>query len=393
MDFEQYFSDKDFRKTPRIGVHYEQKTTPDLLWCVAHVILDVTKNNRALIFSDKDIRQSPVFNSLMQDYFSKPPQEEAENEYNKVSSYQLDVLTFAGTLESVGRRPKKYRVNNLAILEYIAINDLNASRFLSEYTEKFLRDNGLWTVFDTYRQNPNQSNHLLAKEAYWNWARVNTAVKGDDRRHTYRVFNKIFNVFCYKYRVPGEDASNITTGPCPYSFLIYNRTNFRDENMPSGMTRQQYRDEVLSEIDQEGVVETLLQKVKDTIKEKYGNDSEIKEERFGYLPNGGVHVHHILPRHSFPQFSLSRENLIALTPGQHLSFAHIEANTRTISPQFQIVCLRKKFEHLKQSLTHGETFYDLSEFVRVLNTCFGWGLSEDSVVEDIEARFSALPVS
>jgi len=393
MDFEQYFRDKNLHKTPRIGVHYEQKTTPDLLWCVAHVILDVTKDDRTTIFSDKDVRQSPVFNSLMQDYFSKPPQEDAENEYNKVSSYQLGVLAFAGVLEQVGERPKKYKIKDLPVLEYIAINDLNASRFLSEYTEKFLRDNGLFDAFEIYRQNPNQSNHLIAKEAYWDWARVNTAVKGNDRRHTYRVFNKIFNVFCYKHRLPGEDASNITTGPCPYSFLIYNRANFRDENMPSGMTRQQYRDEVLSEIEQGGVVETLLQKAKDTIKEKYGNDSEIKEEQYGYLPNGGVHVHHILPRHSFPQFSLSRENLIALTPGQHLSSAHIEANTRTINPQFQIVCLRRKLQHLRESLTEGESFYDLSEFVRILNTCFGWELSENATIDIVESKVSTLPTA
>src|SRR3989338_4063897 len=277
MDFKEYFRTKSLFKTPNTGVHYEQKITPDLIWCVSHVVLNLVGNDQSRVFTDKDIRGSIVFNSLMRDYFSKAPQENAENEYNKASSYQLGVLAFAGILDQVAERPKKYQVNHMEALKFIAVNDFNASSFLCEYTEKFISDNGLSEVFEIYRQNPNQDNYLRAKEVYWNWAKTHTAVKGEDRRHTYRVFNKLFNVFCYKNRLPGEDASNITSGPCPYSFLIYNRTNFRDKDMPSGMTRQQYQEEVLSEIEQEGVVETLLQKVKDLVKARHGNDSEIKD--------------------------------------------------------------------------------------------------------------------
>jgi hypothetical protein len=390
MDFKEYFRTKSLLKTPNTGVHYEQKITPDLIWCVSHVVLNLIGNDQSRVFTDKDIRESLVFNSLMRDYFSKAPQENAENEYNKVSSYQLGVLAFAGILDQVAERPKKYQVNNIEALKFIAVNDFNASSFLCEYTEKFISNNGLSEVFEDYRQNPNQDNYLKAKEAYWNWAKTHTAVKGDDRRHTYRVFNKLFNVFCYKNRLPGEDASNITSGPCPYSFLIYNRTNFRDKDMPSGMTRQQYQEEVLSEIEQGGVVETLLQKVKDLVKAKHGNDSEIKDLIFNYATNSGVHVHHILPRHSYPQYSLSKENLISLTPGQHLSLAHIEANTRTINPEFQRICLKKKFEHIKTSIEANDGFYDLKEFIKVLNTCFNWTLNENSNLQIIESALLSI---
>lgn len=383
MDFKEYFRTKSLLKTPNTGVHYEQKITPDLIWCVSHVVLNLIGNDQSRVFTDKDIREPLVFNSLMRDYFSKAPQESAENEYNKVSSYQLGVLAFAGILDQVAERPKKYQVNNMEALKFIAVNDFNASSFLCEYTEKFITDNGLSEVFENYRQNSNQDNYLKAKEAYWNWAKTHTAVKGDDRRHTYRVFNKLFNVFCYKNRLPGEDASNITSGPCPYSFLIYNRTNFRDKDMPSGMTRQQYQEEVLSEIEQGGVVETLLQKVKDLVKTKHGNDSEIKDLEFNYVTNSGVHVHHILPRHSYPQYSLSKENLISLTPGQHLSLAHVEANTRTINPEFQRICLKKKFKHIKNSIEANDGFYDLKEFIKILNTCFNWTLNENSNLQII----------
>jgi hypothetical protein len=382
MDFKEYFKTKNLVKTPRVRIHYEQKITPDLIWCVSYVILDLIKGNSKKAFTDEGIRDSSLFNSLMQDYFSKAPQKDAENEYNKVSSYQLGLLTFARVLEQVSERPKKYKVNNINILKYIAVNDLNASQFLCEYTEKFIKDNGLLTVFNNYRHTPNQDNYLKIKEAYWRWSKINTAIRGRDRKHTYRVLNKMFNVFCYKNRLPGEDRSNIISGPCPYSFLIYNRANFRDKDMPSGMTRQQYQTQVLLDINTGGVVETLLQKARDAVKARHGDDSEIKDPMLGYMSKGGVHVHHILPKHSYPQFSLSKENLISLNPGQHFSLAHIESNTRSINPQFQIICLRTKFKEIKEST---DDFYDLREFIKMLNACFSWSLEDDSTFDEVES--------
>ncbi len=390
MDFEAYFQTKSLVKTPRVGVHYEQKITPDLIWCVAHVVRELVAQDPQRTFTDKDVRESPVFNALMQDYFSKAPQEGAENEYNKLSSYQLGVLVFAGVLTQVGMRPKTYQVVQREILEYVAVNDFNARSFLCAYTIKFIADNGLSPVFESYQQTPSQDTYQRAKEAYWQWAQVNTAVKGNDRRHTYRVFNKIFNVFCYAHRIPGEDASNVVPGPCPYAFLIYNRENFRDKDMPTGMTRERYQQEVLAGFEQDGVVETLLQKVKNAMKVRYHHDSEIKDPTLGYLPGAGVHVHHILPQHSYSQFSLTKENLICLTPGQHYSFAHVAGNTRTINPDFQQICLKTKFAHIKESLQAGEDFYDLREFAKVLTTCFGWQLSENPTLEEIEERLADL---
>ena len=390
MDFSSFFRSKNLHKTPLEGVHYEQKTTPDLIWCVSQVILEITRNDRNKVFTDKDIRSAPIFNSIMQDYFSKASQIGAENEYNKVSSYQLGVLAFTGILQQIEKSPKKYKVIDYVALEYISINDLNASKFLCEYTDKFILDNGFSTVFDTYRVNPNQANYLRAKDAYWEWAKNNTAVGGVDRRHTYRVFNKIFNVYCYKHHIPGEDASNIVTGPCPYSFMLYNRANFRDKDMPSGMTRQQFQKEMLTQIDTGGVVETYVKKVADAVKLRHRNESEIQGLDLGYEPQSGVHVHHILPRESFPQFILARENLIALTPGQHLSKAHIKANTRTIDSKFQIICLKKKFEHIKVSINAHDDFYNLKEFIKILNTYFNWQLQENSSIDIVESHMSSI---
>ncbi|MCX6751913.1 MAG: hypothetical protein NTZ87_00180 [Candidatus Nomurabacteria bacterium] len=326
----------------------------------------------------------------MQDYFSKPSQNLAPGEYNKVSSYQLGLLSYAGILEQVNNRPKKYKIKKLEALEYMSVNDLNASKFLTEYTEKFLSDNGLITYFQNYKNNPNQANHLIAKDKYWEWAKINTAVKGTDPKHTYRVFNKIFNVYCYKHRIPGEDGSNVTDGPCPYSFLIYNRTNFRDENMPTGMTRREYTEKMLSDINTNGVVEVVLvQKAKAEIKRKYNGESEIQDVALGFIPNGGVHIHHILPQSTHRQFALYRENLIALTPGQHFSSAHVQGNTQRVDPIFQKTCLKRKFEHIKESIQNGEDFYVLSKFIQVINSAFNLQLNEASTINEVGTALSA----
>lgn len=390
MDFIEYFKNVDLVKIPMQGVHFEQKTTPDLLWCVAHVVLDLISENPLRIFSDKEVRSSPIFDSLMIDYFAKAPQHSAENEYNKLSSYQLGVLEFAGILKLVDQRPKKYQVSHIEALEYIAVNDWNASRFITEYTVKFIYDNNLNGIFETYKNNPNQINYLQVKEAYWEWAKLHTNIRGTDRRHTYRVFNKIFNIYCYKNRLPGEDATNLTLGPCPYSFLLYKRVNFRDVDKPQGMTREEYQKSLLSEVENLGVVETLLAKAKDSVRAYHENNSEIIDPAYGYLPDQGIHVHHILPRHSYPQFSLMKENLISLTPGQHLSSAHIRGNTDSINPQFQIICLKSKFNKIKLSLEKEDGFYELSRFIAILNCLFNWNLDYDASIVLVQSRLDSI---
>lgn len=377
MNFAIYFKNRSLKKTPKVGIHFEQKTTPDLIWCVALVILDITKDDHEKSFSDKDeVRKSVIFNDLMQDYFSKPTQSEAPKEYDKVSRYQLGLLEYTGLIKSVSERPKMFRITDRSALEFIAINDLNAAKFLSEYTDKFVKDNGLWSSFEKYLNAPNQQNYINAKETYWRWAKINTAVKTDNPQHSYRVYNKIFNVLCHKYRIPGQYHSNVADGVCPYSYLIYNRDNFRDKDKPTGMTRQTYIDTMLSDIDKDGVVATLLKKAKDSISRKYG-DSELKEPEFGYLPENGVHVHHMLPISFNPEYSLVRENLIALTPGQHLSYAHVKGNTKIVAPQYQAICLKRKLEHIIESLNAGEDFYDYATFVDVVNTCYEWQKPQD----------------
>lgn len=389
MDFKTYISSINLTKLGHKGIHFEQKTTPDLIWCVALVLLDITKDDPDLVFNDRDdVRTSRVFNDLMQDYFTKAPQSEAEDEYNKVSSYQLGLFEYAGIIERVDERPMRYKIIRRDVLQELAINDLNASKFLTEYTEKLIRDNGLWSSFESYLRNPTQQGYMEFKEAYWRWARRNTGVRTTNPQHSYRVFNKIFNILCYKYRIPGQSASNVIDGVCPYNFLIYNRKNFRDKDKPSGMTRREYTDTILSQIDSEGVVGTLLKKAKEAVARKY-EDSEVKNPEYGYLPNKGIHVHHILPVHAYREFSLVRENLIALTPGQHLSDAHPMGNTRLIDRHYQAICLLQKLNSIRESIANQEDFYEPSRFIDIVNACYGLDLGLETSLESLETIISS----
>lgn len=386
MDFTNFFKNRSLKKVPKVGVHFEQKITPDLFWCVAFAILDLTKGDPEQSFTDQDIRASSTYITLMRDYFSKAPQKNAEGEFNKVSRYQLEVMVYAGVLDKSNQKPSRYSIRELDVLRYVAQNDFSASYFLTAYVDKLIIDNNWTDVFEAYRANPTQDNYEYIKEAYLQWARINTNVKGANKDHTYRVVNKIFNLYCYAHGIPGEDGSRVKTSPCPYSYLIYKRTNFRDLDLPRGMTRSEYKlylQEQMATVDQEGVIDSFMKKAKDEVKKKYHMDSEIKDAAWGYAPDRVVEAHHILPRRAFPQFAISKENLISLTPDQHRSLAHVGKYTGPVDPIFQIVCLLSKLMHIVESLDADQDFYSYRNFVSMLNAVYDWQLEEDIAADTV----------
>jgi isochorismate synthase EntC len=157
------------------------------------------------------------------------------------------------------------------------------------------------------------------------------------------------------------------------------------------MTRKEYQEKVLADIDAGGVVQVvLIQKAKDEIRKKYNGTSEIQEVEYNFTANSGVHIHHILPQSSFPQFSLYRENLIALTPGQHLSFAHVQGNTQRVDSNFQKICIKRKFENIKESLNRGESFYNLSQFVDIFNNALNLNLNKNSSISEIDSAIATV---
>ena len=366
MNFQNYFSNISLKKIPsKKGIHFEQKITPDLLWCICQVLQDITLTNRNLVFTDRDIRKSQIFNNLMVDYFSKPFQSEnTENEYNKVSSYQLGFLVYCNVIEEVTSGPKSYKIQNLNIIKELATHELNALNFLNAFVDKFILDNGLYTFFNNYCNNQTQNNYIKAKEAYWLWSKKNTKIRTNKPTHSNRVFNKIFNIYAFANSLSGQLGANISERKCPYNYLIYKRVNFRDEMLPRGLSRKEYRE--LEEV--EATLERKERQTKKEVREKHPF-GEIQIFNLGYVNNYNFNCHHILPKNEFKKFMAYRENIIILTPEQHYSFAH-NRGTSSINDEYQIQCLIYKLQSIENSIINFENFYNFENFIEMINSLF-----------------------
>ena len=195
-DIWDFILDQDLKRTrTKKGTYFEQKITPDLLSFIAKAIIEFTKSDVSIYFTDKDIRSSEFFIMMIRDYFSKPTQtKKTENEYNKMSSYQIGLLAFSGILKEVGNHPYTYKISNLRILTFIAQSDMNALFFLKLYIVKMLEDNNLLKKFNLYKEKPTQESYIKLKKEFWGWSKINTFVRGENPQHSYRVFNKIFNL-------------------------------------------------------------------------------------------------------------------------------------------------------------------------------------------------------
>jgi hypothetical protein len=154
--------------------------------------------------------------------------------------------------------------------------------------------------------------------------------------------------------------------------LMYNRDNFRDiySVKPKELTRRQYAEQIGYK-PSSGLNSYMSQKAKRLV--RYFNDtfrdgrSEVFSER--HNADLAVNIHHIFPEAEFPEICAYYENLIALTPTQHFSYAHPLGNTGRIDVQYQHVCLIAKVGVIKETLEdlNREQIY---EFGRFMHVCF-----------------------
>ena len=85
-------------------------------------------------------------------------------------------------------------------------------------------------------------------------------------------------------------------------------------------------------------------------------------------------IHHIFPVNEFPIIADYLENLIALTPTQHLLYAHPNNNTQYIDRMYQYLCLVAKTGTIRDNLLGKKEepiIYDFYLYQIVLNTGLG----------------------
>ena len=96
------------------------------------------------------------------------------------------------------------------------------------------------------------------------------------------------------------------------------------------------------------------------------------------------HAHHIFAKAQHPQFEAYPENLIMLTPDQHLSEAHPKSRTSQVDPDYQIQYLLVQCDIIAESRRKGETLYSKERFVKMLNE----GLRLEVKMRDSFAKIS-----
>ena len=147
------------------GRWIDQKCTPDVLSFIADCIYFYATENPNKEFCTQDIWFSDYAVQNTEAVFKKPSpkQNAAKNEYDKFFQQPMKLLANSKVLLERKEGAKNiFKVNNLQILEYIAISEKNALKFLYRYIEKVLQDSGIYYDFENFFQS--QKNAIRNKD-------------------------------------------------------------------------------------------------------------------------------------------------------------------------------------------------------------------------------------
>lgn len=374
------------------GRWIDQKCAADVVTVVADCILNYGLEHADDFFTTKDVWHYRYTVENVESIFRKPGVEriEAKNEYDKFFQQPMEMLAYAGVLNKEKRGNKNfYQIANYDVLEYIALRERNALVFLKTYIEKVLKDCNIYYLFETFFGWQNKTSYNDLKDGFTNFVIANTKINGAVECH--RIFIKVLNPLAYFARSCGTEKGRLSEHPITYDMLMYNRNNFRDvyANKPKGVTRKEYAAEHPVEVN-----------------EAYYHYQSARAKRFLKLFNDqnrggitehldGIHehdqatqMHHIFPEADYPEICYFLENLIALTPTQHMNYAHPGHRTTEIDEQYQQLLLLSKADRIQENLsTVGiERIYDFSNLLFVLNV----GFDNDDVLEITDMDFGAV---
>ncbi len=355
---------------------------------------------KVLEFNSRDIWFSNYTVTYVQDIFKKPDlnKQAAKHEYDKFFMQPMEMLAYAGVLNKrkVGTR-NIYSVADYEVLEYISLRERNALAFLQIYIQKVLSDSGLWDVFDTFYEKQTADSYKAAKLAFSSFTKEHTPINGDTECN--RIFIKVLNPIAYVRNSKGTERGHLSANKITYDMLMYNRNNFRD--VYSGKAKEMTRKESAAlqgtKTPNDSYYRYQAQKAKNFlrvfIRQVYNGMPEHREE--GHINDLATHMHHIFPEAQYPQISFFLENLIALTPTQHLNYAHPNGSTSEINRDYQYHLLISKAQRIKENIETCNDFfdviYDFHRFVYVLSVGFDKNeLNEQIPLMDWPAVASAI---
>lgn len=383
--------DYDVRKTHN-GRWIDQKCTMDVLCLVADCIMEYTGNMRDGTFTVNDIWYSPYTVENVRQIFSKPdPSEKASNEYDKYFGQPIKLLDAAGIIHGErSGRGYTYSIVNQELLEYISFRERNSFNFLCLYIEKVLKDSGLYGMFEYFFTLQDKNSFKELKEAYTQFTILNTPING--ATECGRIFTKVLNPLACKYKKYGTEKGHLSKDIITQDMILYNQRNWRDilSEKPKEMPRVDY-EITLQRPDEDYMTTYRINRAKRNLR-RYNDlyrdgKTEVFDERHIYDP--ATQIHHIFPANEFPEIADYLENLIALTPTQHYSYAHPNNNTQYVDKKYQYLCLVAKTGIIRDNLMGGgcgPVLYDFSMYQTVLNT----GLNTEEFFDVPEMDFDGL---
>lgn len=383
--------DYDIRKSGN-GRWIDQKLTLDVLSFIADCVLQFTEDDPGKEFKVKDIWMYKPVGDNVRLIFKKPDVNDpkATREYDKFFGQPLKLLGYANVLREEKRgRYNIYKIENLEVLEYIAAREKNALFFLKTYIEKVLWDSDMTAYFDDYFARQNKEAYARLKAAMQDFTISNTGING--KTECNRIFTKVLNVLAYYRNARGTRDGRISKGVITYDELMYNRMNFRDiyADKPKGVTRKEYAATHPVEINeayyhyQSAKAKRFLRLFND---QNRGGQTEYLEDAHAH--DRAIHMHHIFPEAAYPEICYYLENIIALTPTQHLNYAHPNGHTHEIDEQYQHLLLLSKAERIHENLTDAaaEKIYAFSNFLFVLHV----GFDNDDVLDIADMDFCSV---
>lgn len=338
----------------------DQKVTPDVLCIVADCIINYIDNTSNKEFTSSGIWKYDYSNENVMDIFGKTNvnNPKAKNEYNKFFQQPLKALSYAKILNErkVGNTIY-FSIENYKILEYISYKEKHSLEFLNIYLEKVLKDSEIWYMFDKFFNDNTKDNFDILKSKYENFIIRNTPING--KTEVRRIFTKIINPLSFMRKKHGTKKGRFSKDIISRDELMYNRKNWRDLSKKKAETREEFEMRIgMEKNKQNAYVKYTLNKAKNIIKKLHFPESEIQDE---FSVGDARDIHHIFMKSQYPEISTYIENLILLTPTQHLTKAHPN-DTNIINKDYQLLCLLAKSDSIEKY----NYIYSKEDFLYVL---------------------------
>ena len=379
--------DYDIRKTHNAR-WIDQKCTMDVVCLVADCIAEYTGNQTGSAFTVKDIWLSGYTSENVRQIFCKPdPASKASNEYDKYFGQPIKLLDAAGIIH--GRKHGNYILYSLkeeSILEYISFRERNSLKFLCLYIEKVLKDSGIYDPFEKFFRLQDKNSFKELKDAFTAFTIAHTPINGT--LECGRIFTKVLNPLAYQYGKRGTERGHLSKGIITQDMILYNQKNWRDtlSEKPKDITRVEHA-AALPNGGDDVVTSYRINRAKKNLRhfnDRYRESkTELSDPR--HMQDPATQMHHIFPVSEFPSIADCPENLIALTPTQHFSYAHPNNNTQYIDRRYQYLCLLAKTDSIQDNLLGGHempVIYEFCAYLTVLNTGFCTAEFSDVAVLD-----------